>query len=155
MFSHCFYKPVDWGGENNLFFKREGTGDTTLSFNQTTECLCLPNKLSITVFALALYGELMELEVDLKQILRNHHTRPPSFFFFPNGKFTDSGGKVRLLQTGMESCLNVGWYCAFSEMQAKILAINKTAYNKTQAWVLSSWSHAVTSLSLFLIEVEF
>ena len=33
----------------------------------------------------------------------------------------------------MESCLNVGWYCAFNEMQAKILAINKTAYNKTRA----------------------
>lgn len=70
----------------------------------------------------------MELEVDLKQILRNY-TRPAPLFF-SNGKFTDSRGKVRLLQTGMESCLNVGWHHAFNKMLAKILAINKTACNK-------------------------
>ena len=42
----------------------------------------------------------------------------------------------------MESCLNVGWYCAFTGMQARILAISKTANHKAQAEVLSSCFHA-------------
>lgn len=82
----------------------------------------------------------MELEVDSKQILRNHHTSlpPPAPPF--NEKFTGSGGEGRVLQTGKENCLSVGWYCVFNEMQAKILAINTTASNQAQAQVLSSCS---------------
>lgn len=52
---------------------------------------------------------------------------------------------MRLLQIGMESCLNVDWYCAFNKMPAKIWTVNKTAYNKAQAYVVSSCSHAETS----------
>lgn len=66
----------------------------------------------------------MELK-DFKQISRNHHTRP-----FFHGKFMDSGGEVR---PGMESCLNVGWRCALTEMQANILAITKTSHRNAQA----------------------
>lgn len=53
---------------------------------------------------------------------------------------------MRLLQIGMESCLNADWYCAFNKMRAKIWTVNKTAYNKAQAYVVSSCLHAETSL---------
>lgn len=49
------------------------------------------------------------------------------------------------MQTGIESCLNAGWYCALNTMQAEVLAINKTAYNKAHVYALSSCSHAETS----------
>lgn len=82
--------------------------------------------LSLIVFALALYWALMELEVDSKQILRNHHTRPPTL---PPSPFLMKSllvleGKGECCKQVRKTVLSVGWYCVFNEMQAKILAIN-------------------------------
>lgn len=131
----CIYKLLDWGGKN-LFLKGKGL-EIPLSVSARRQSIRASiSEPPLMVFALALSWDIMELE-DFKQILRNHQTRP-----FFHGKFTDSGGEVRPLRIGMESCLNAGWYCAFTKTQAKILAISKTDYPKAQAQVLSGCFHA-------------
>lgn len=93
----------------------------------------------------------MALEVDLKQILRNHHTSPTPF---SNETFTNSRREKGLLQIGMESCLNVAWYCALNKTQAKIWTINKQPITKPKP-MFQGVVPMLRQPLLVLIEVEF
>lgn len=96
----------------------------------------------------------MELEVDSKQILRNHHTSLPSPLRLMKSLLVLEGGG-RVLQTGKKNCISVGGYCVFNTMPARILAINTTASDKAQAQVLSSCSQCLDVVDYFRLRQSF